>query len=100
MRRGGQSQGGVYSKWHVCVCLCVCVCVRRVLSPVQLFDPMDCSPPGSSVHGISQATSLAAQILKSHQLKVAMLSSRGSSGPRDRTHVSGVSCIARHVLDH
>ena len=77
-----------------------CVCVCRVLSPVQLFDPMDCSPPGSSVHGISQAASLAAQILKSHQLKVAMLSSRGSSRPRDQTHVSGVSCIARHVLDH
>ena len=27
--------------------MCVCVCV--------LCDPMDCNPPGSSVHGISQA---------------------------------------------
>ena len=26
-----------------------------VLSPVQLCDPMDCSLPGSSVHGILQA---------------------------------------------
>ena len=26
-----------------------------VLSPVRLCDPMGCSPPGSSVHGISQA---------------------------------------------
>ena len=24
------------------------------LSPVHLWDPMDCSPPGSSVHGITQ----------------------------------------------
>ena len=28
------------------------------LSHVQLCDPMDCSPPGSSVHGIFQATIL------------------------------------------
>ena len=45
-------------------------------------DPMDCSPPGSSVHGILQA-----RILE----WVAMPSSRGSSQPRDQTHVS---CIA------
>ena len=44
---------------------------------------MDCSPPGSSVHGISQA-----RILE----WVAVAFSRGSSRPRDRTHVS---CIGR-----
>ena len=27
----------------------------ELLSCIQLFYPMDCSPPGSSVHGISQA---------------------------------------------
>ena len=43
---------------------------------------MDCSPPGSSVHGISQA-----RILE----WVSFSFSRGSSQPRDRTHVS---CIA------
>ena len=42
-------------------------------------DPMDCSPPGSSVHGISQA-----RILEG----VAMSFSRGSSWPRDRTCMS------------
>ena len=47
-----------------------------------LCDPMDSSPPGSSVHGIFQA-----RILE----WVAMSSSRGSSRPRDGTHVS-VSC--------
>ena len=30
-----------------CVCICVCGCVQS-LSHVQLCDPMDCRPPGSS----------------------------------------------------
>ena len=47
-----------------------------------LCDPMDCSLPGSSVHGILQA-----RILE----WVAISFSRGSSCPRDRTQVS---CIA------
>ena len=34
----------------------VCVCVRaHALSCIRHCDPMDCSPPGSSVHGILQA---------------------------------------------
>ena len=41
--------------------MCMCVCARaRVHSVVSnclqhLCDAMDCSPPGSSVHGVSQA---------------------------------------------
>ena len=68
----------------VCVCVCVCVCVMedvvvQSLSHVQLFcDLMDCSLPGSSVHGIIQA-----RILE----WVARPSSRGSSQPRDQTQV-------------
>ena len=53
-----------------------------------LFDPMDCSPLGSSVHGISQA-----RILE----WVAISYSRGSSWPRDQTHIS---CIGRRILYH
>ena len=56
-----------------------------------LCDPMDCSPPGSSVHGISQA-----RILE----WIAMPSSRGSSQPRDRTLVFCGSCISRWILYH
>ena len=37
------------------VCVCVCVCVIVTQSCLTLCDPMDCSPPGSSVHGILQA---------------------------------------------
>ena len=54
-------------------------------SCLTLCNPMDCSLPASSVHGILQA-----RILE----WVAMPSSRGSSWPRDQTHVSCVSCIA------
>ena len=39
--------------------MCVCVCARaRVLRHVRLCDPIDCSPPDSSVHEILQARSL------------------------------------------
>ena len=41
----------------MCVCVCVCAHVRAhaTQSCPTLCDPMDCSRPGSSVHGISQA---------------------------------------------
>ena len=44
-----------------------------------LCDPMDCSPPGSSIHGILQARTLE---------WVAISFSRGSSQARDKTRVS------------
>ena len=50
-----------------------------------LWDPMDCSPPGSYVHGILQA-----RILE----RVAMSSSRGSSRSRDKTRVSYIASLA------
>ena len=46
-----------------------------------LCDPMDCSLPGASVHGIFQA-----RILE----WVAISFSRGSSQPRDQTQVSHI----------
>ena len=53
--------------------------------------PHDYSPPGSSVHGISQERTLA---------WVAISSSRDSSRPKDRTLVTCVSCIGKWVLYH
>ena len=47
-----------------------------------LCDPVDCSLPGSSIHGILQA-----RILE----WVAISFSRGSSQPRDRTQVSHIA---------
>ena len=42
----------LYNKINVFVCVCVCVCTQ---SCPALCDPMDCSPPSSSVCGIFQA---------------------------------------------
>ena len=50
-----------------------------------LCDTIDCSPPGSSVHGI-----LKVRILE----WVAVPSCRGSSWPKDQTHVFRSSCVA------
>ena len=38
-----------------CVCVCVCVCALTHTHCLILWNPMGCSLPGSSVHGISQA---------------------------------------------
>ena len=49
----------VYTLWNFCIifaCQSVsCVCVRSVIFHVWLCKPIDCSSPGSSVHGILQA---------------------------------------------
>ena len=66
---------------------CCCCCLAAKSCPA-LCHHIDCSPPGSSVLGISQA-----RILK----WVAISFSRGSSRPRDRT--CGF-CIGRRVLYH
>ena len=58
-------------------------CMHAQLCPT-LCNPVDCSPPGSSVHGISQA-----KILQ----WVAISSSRRSSQSRDINFLSWVSCI-------
>ena len=51
-------------------------------------NPMNCSPPGSSVHGILQARLLEWGAIPFY---------RGSSRPRDQTRVS---CIGRRILYH
>ena len=48
----------------------ICVCAKSLQSSSTLCDPVDRSPPDSSIHGDSLATILE---------RVAMLSSRGSS---------------------
>ena len=53
-----------------------------------LCNPMDCSPPGSSVHGTSQERIREC---------VAISFSRGSSPPRNWTHIS---CIGRQISYH
>ena len=67
-------------------------CFLQLLSCVQLFcNPMDCSPPGSSVHGIFQAGILE---------WVAISFSRGSSWPRDGTYVSWIGRFFNHWAEY
>ena len=58
---------------------------------LTLYDSMDCSPLGFSVHRILQAKVLEL---------VAISSSRGSSLPRNQTHVFCVSWIGRWIIYH
>ena len=58
---------------------------------LTLCDPMDCSPPDSSVPGTSQVRILA---------WVDISSSRGVSQPRNWTCIFCVSCIGRRILYH
>ena len=66
---------------YVCISISIYVytCVLVVQSCLTLWDPMDCSLSGSSVHGILQARILD---------WVAIPFSKGSSQPRSRTQVS------------
>ena len=77
---------------HMCVCVYVCVLHAKLLqSCPTLCNPMDCSPPASSVCRI-----LHVRILE----LVAVPFSRGSSRPRDQTCISYISCTGRQVLYH
>ena len=66
----------------------ICCLVTQLCQ--TLCEPMNCNPPGSSVHGISQA-----RILK----WVAISFSKGSFWPRNRTLIS---CIGRwiHIMSN
>ena len=66
-------------------------CAQSLQSCPTLCDPMDCSPPGPSVHGTSQV-----RILE----WVAISPSKGSSRPRDQICISYISCTGRRVFYH
>ena len=79
--------------WVYSTDLCVCPSTNTLITALTqscptLCSPLDCSPPGSSVHGMFQAKIL----------ELAAISySRGSSWPRDLTCIS-VFCIGRWIL--
>ena len=66
-----------------------CVCDQSLQLCLTLCNLMDCSLPGSSVHGILQA-----RILE----WVAMPSSRGSSGPRNQNPNLLCLLLCRQIL--
>ena len=67
---------------HVCAIRMICCCCSAAELCLTLCYPLDCSPPGFSVHEISQAIILE---------WVTISSFRGSSPSRDQTHIF---CIA------
>ena len=67
----------------------LCVCAKSLHLCLTLCDPIDCSPPGSSV----------CRILQARILEWVAMSSRGSSWPRDG-NPSHISCTDRQVLYH
>ena len=70
--------------------LYVCVCTQLLQSWPTLCNSMDCSLPGSFVHGILQ-----------QKLEwIAMPSSRVPSWRRDQTEVSCISCSASGLFTH
>ena len=88
----------------VCACVCVCLCVRvHVLSAAQLvwlFAILGiCSPPGSSVHGISQARILEwvaitlSGDLPDPGIKPMSLASPALAGRFFTTEPPGKSCV-------
>ena len=75
-----------WSEWVFCICQLLTVSSQESESLVgqlcpTLCHPVDCSLPGSSIHGIFQARVLE---------WVAIAFSRGSSRPRDQTQVSHI----------
>ena len=69
----------------------VCMHAKSLQLYPTLWDPVYCSLPASYVQGILQA-----RILE----WVAKLFSKGSSWPRNWSHISYISCIGRQVLNH
>ena len=85
-----------YYKWGFFVYIYIQMYIHRHAYSVAqlcmtLWDSTDCSPSGSSVHGISQV-----RILE----WVAVSFSRGSSWPKDWTHVSCISCNGKWIFYH
>ena len=72
----------IINHYHCCYHRCTDIDIEVAQSCPTLCDPMDCSPPGSSIHGIFQARVLE---------WVAISFLRGSSQPRDGTQVSHIA---------
>ena len=80
-------QGSPIAKCNKATSLSLRVCSVTQSCPI-LCGLRDCSPSGSSIHGIFQARILD---------WVAISFSRGSFGPREQTHIF---CIGRWILYH
>ena len=87
-RMGWKWRESPYSVRSCAMCARVCLVTQ---SCPTLCNPVDGSPPGSSVRGVSQTRVLE---------WIVISFSRESSQPRDWTCVSSVSCIATGFFAH
>ena len=84
-----KARSGIQKAPNSCI-VHACVCVCSVSQPcLTLCSPMNCTPPGSSLHGIVQARIPEC---------VATYSSRGSSQPRDYTCISHAPALQADSL--
>ena len=80
----------VFLCFSICIpLLCIHVHAKSLQSCPTLCDPMDCSLPGSSLHGVLQARRLE---------WVAVPFLQGIFPPQGWNCISGVSCTGRRVL--
>ena len=81
------------AEWATSLFQSASVCAKSLQSCLTLCNPMDCSPQAPLSMGFSSQES---RILE----WVAISFSRESSRPRNRTHISYVSCIGRQALHY
>ena len=79
------------SDWTECLLENACMRVLLPQSCLTLCNPIDYSLPGSSVHGILQAICWDG---------FPCPPPRDLPDPRDRTHISYISCLDRGILYH
>ena len=79
-----QSVQGIHTLWYSWKVSCTRA--KSLELRTTLCKPLDCSPPGASVH----------RIVKARILEWVAVSSQY----RDWTHISHISCIGRQVLYH
>ena len=84
IRWASWGQEALFSQGWVQPPLCPHTVIHSVFCHVWLCEPRDCNPPGSSIHRISQARIPEC---------IAISFSKGSSEPRDQTHISYVPYI-------
>ena len=86
---------GAQMKWSIRLspksrmCVCVCVCAKSPKSCPTLHNPMDCSPPASSVHGDSPGKNTG---VGCHVLLQGIFPTQGLN--------PGLSCICMQILYH
>ena len=64
-RKNKKKYAYMYTCTCICAPMCVCVCAKSLQSCLTLYNPMDCSLPGSSVHGfLQESTGLGCPFLR------------------------------------